>query len=135
MSAVEAAGAIVFSRAGDEIFVLVVRRARPPREGSWTIPGGRIEPGETASAAARREVREETGIDVAVVAETEVFVLDPYVIHEHVCVAASPAPPLRPGDDAADARWALLSELEALGVHEDARAVIARAAAWYYPPR
>jgi 8-oxo-dGTP diphosphatase len=44
--------------------VLLVRRAFAPSRGAWDIPGGFIEPGETAEAAARREVREELGIDV-----------------------------------------------------------------------
>ena len=42
--------------------VLLVERAKPPRAGLWSLPGGHIEPGETASAAAAREVLEETGI-------------------------------------------------------------------------
>jgi len=41
---------------------LLVRRARPPAAGLWAFPGGRIEPGETAEAAARREMLEETGL-------------------------------------------------------------------------
>ena len=42
--------------------VLLVRRARPPALGEWSIPGGAQELGETAEAAARRELREETGL-------------------------------------------------------------------------
>lgn len=43
--------------------VLLVRRARPPALGQWSIPGGAQELGETAEAAARRELREETGLE------------------------------------------------------------------------
>jgi ADP-ribose pyrophosphatase YjhB (NUDIX family) len=44
--------------------VLLVQRNRPPSEGLWTLPGGRLEPGETAAQCANREIREELGLDV-----------------------------------------------------------------------
>ncbi|MBY0336736.1 MAG: NUDIX hydrolase [Acetobacteraceae bacterium] len=44
--------------------VLLVRRGKPPRIGSWSLPGGAQHVGETAEAAARRELLEETGIEV-----------------------------------------------------------------------
>lgn len=53
-------GAIVFK--GES--VLLVRRGKPPNIGSWTLPGGAQEIGETAEQAARRELLEETGITV-----------------------------------------------------------------------
>ena len=46
--------------------VLLVRRGQPPAQGSWSLPGGLIDVGETAEAAVRREVREECGIEVEV---------------------------------------------------------------------
>ena len=42
--------------------VLLIQRNKPPSEGLWTLPGGRIEPGETPEAAAEREVKEELGL-------------------------------------------------------------------------
>ncbi len=42
--------------------VLLIQRARPPSEGLWTLPGGRLEPGETAEACAAREIQEELGL-------------------------------------------------------------------------
>jgi ADP-ribose pyrophosphatase YjhB (NUDIX family) len=53
-------GAVVLRRDS----VLLVRRGKPPSAGSWSIPGGAQKLGETAEAAARRELREETGLDV-----------------------------------------------------------------------
>ncbi|ANK81749.1 MAG: hypothetical protein TEF_13790 [Rhizobiales bacterium NRL2] len=51
-------GAVIFR--GDE--VLIIRRGKPPREGQWSIPGGRQEWGETVAEAAAREVMEETAV-------------------------------------------------------------------------
>src|SRR5262245_49581335 len=53
---VPCAGAVVLDSAGR---LLLVRRAREPGRGRWSLPGGRVEAGETAAAAAVREVREE----------------------------------------------------------------------------
>lgn len=46
--------------------VLLARRGRPPSLGLWTLPGGRVEPGETLAEAAAREVMEEVGVTCAV---------------------------------------------------------------------
>jgi ADP-ribose pyrophosphatase YjhB (NUDIX family) len=56
-------GAVVHDAAGR---LLLIRRGRPPHEGLWSVPGGRVEPGESPEAAAEREVLEETGLRVRV---------------------------------------------------------------------
>ena len=57
------AGVVCLRQAGASVEVLLIRRGTPPRLGEWSIPGGRIEWGETAEAAALRELREETGVE------------------------------------------------------------------------
>ncbi len=55
-------GAVVWR--GDQ--VLLVQRGKPPRQGTWSLPGGRQEWGETVAETARREVFEETGLEIEV---------------------------------------------------------------------
>lgn len=98
--------------------LLVVRRGHEPGRGLWSVPGGRVEAGETLAAACVREVREETGLAVvpgAVVGRVErpapggaTYVIDDLA----ATVAGSSA--LTAGDDADDARWVSRSELESL---------------------
>ena len=88
--------------------LLVVRRGRPPGEGLWSIPGGRVEPGEDDRTAVARELKEETGLDV-VVGEPAGTVERPgpggvtYEIHDYAATVAGGT--LRAGDDASDVRW------------------------------
>jgi 8-oxo-dGTP diphosphatase len=126
---VAAAGAVVFDEPGRR--VLLVRRGRAPSLGEWTLPGGRIEPGESPEAAVVRELREETGVEGRVVASLGVVAIAregvTYSIHEFLLAPdpQSDAAP-RPGDDAAAVRWVPREALEALGVRADAREVIER---------
>ncbi len=96
-------GAVVHDDGGR---LLLVRRAHAPAAGRWSIPGGRVERGESDAQAVRREVREETGLDVVVgVRLGTVERAAPgggyYDIRDYACSVAGGA--LRPGDDALDA--------------------------------
>jgi 8-oxo-dGTP diphosphatase len=100
--------------------VLLVRRANPVAHGLWSLPGGRIEPGETARAAAEREVWEETGLSASLVGLVDVHdvvvraqdgrVASHYVIS--VFFGRSGAGEPRGGGDAAAAEFVSLDELE-----------------------
>jgi ADP-ribose pyrophosphatase YjhB (NUDIX family) len=117
--------------------VLLVRRGRPPAAGKWSVPGGLLDLGETTAEAARREVREECGIDVRV--EGLVGVLDRVIrddagrVRYHwvlVDYLARPASTeLTVGDDAAEARWVALDEVDKLDTTEGLVDMIRRAAA------
>ncbi len=109
-------GAIV--RDGDGR-ILVVQRAHPPATGTWTLPGGRVEPGETHEQACVREILEETGLEVEVgrlvgQVERDAPGGDTYVINDYACRMIGGA--LRAGDDAADARFVTDSELADLSL-------------------
>lgn len=114
--------------------VLLVRRARPPRVGQWSLPGGAQKLGETMAQAARREIREEAGIEVTlgeVIATLDLIDRDPagavrfhYTLVDFVAEALGDA--LTPGSDAADARWFELDELPALGLWSETIRIIER---------
>ncbi|MET4683588.1 NUDIX hydrolase [Brevundimonas faecalis] len=87
--------------------VLLIRRGTPPREGEWSLPGGRIEPGERLADAALRELQEETGIEARLIGLIDVVDgLFPdagrhYVLIDYAAVWTAGEP--RAGDDAAEA--------------------------------
>lgn len=104
-------GAVVFD---DEGRLLLIRRGHAPAAGLWSIPGGRVEPGETAQQAVVREVLEETGLHITVGIELGTVVRelpggDRYVIADFTAFVDAPAAP-RAGDDAIDAAFVHPSE-------------------------
>ena len=96
--------------------LLMVRRAKEPYEGRWSVPGGTLEHGEYLTDAVRREVLEETGVEVEVGALLGILELwrDPhYVILDYVATPTGDATP-RAGSDAAEVRWVPLDEVPSL---------------------
>lgn len=113
--------------------VLLIRRARPPMAGKWTLPGGRVRGGETLIAAVEREVMEETGLRVAADRLVEVVEVMTegfhYVIHDHLCTQLDPGASPVAADDASEARYAAASELGSLGVSDEVTRVVMKAIA------
>jgi ADP-ribose pyrophosphatase YjhB (NUDIX family) len=117
-------GAVLVDRAGR---VLLVQRGRAPSIGSWTLPGGRVEQGESPEQAVLRELHEETGVRARVVCALGVVSVEregyAYEIHEHLLTPAGDTTP-RAGDDAAAASWVSRADVAALQVSAAAIAVI-----------
>jgi ADP-ribose pyrophosphatase YjhB (NUDIX family) len=96
----------------DEGRILLVRRRNDPGSGLWSVPGGRVEPGETDTQAVIREMAEETGLAVEPGALVGRVRRGPYVIADYRCAVVGGS--LRAGDDATDARWCDAAALEDL---------------------
>jgi 8-oxo-dGTP diphosphatase len=115
--------------------VLLIRRGGPPLEGRWSIPGGMLEVGETLVEGVRRELLEETGVEVRVRDLIEVFErIQPdsegrmryhFVVIDYLCEAA--AGEARAASDVTDVAWANPSELEKYSLTETATRVILKA--------
>jgi len=128
------AGAVIEDEAGR---ILLVRH-RVERggfwQGKWICPGGRLEPGETIEEAIRREVKEETQLDIDLVAPLHPF--DRVVRAEdgrvtlHVIyidyLAKATGGELEPGSDVGEARWVPRQSIEAMWeeLHEDTRRLL-----------
>jgi 8-oxo-dGTP diphosphatase len=129
---VPCAGVVCFR--GDE--VLLIRRGKPPRQGQWSIPGGRIELGETTVAAALRELAEETGVAAEILGLIDVvdhFGGDhQYVLVDYAAawIAGEPVA----GDDAAEARFFLIADALALVAWSETRRVIEAAVLRFATP-
>lgn len=124
---VPAVGAVVVDGQGR---VLLVLRGHEPERGRWTIPGGKVEQGESLAQAVVREVREETGLDVEV--HEELWSLTKPVDDErdyeiHDFRASVVGGELTPGDDAPDARWFEPHELASVPLTQDLSAWLQRA--------
>lgn len=121
---------VVTFRGGD---VLLIRRGKPPFEGRWSIPGGRLEYDEALRDAALRELREETGVEARLIGLIDVFEALPrdvggdghLVMIDYAAewVAGDPVA----GDDAADARFVPMAEAVGLVAWDETRRALAMA--------
>ena len=114
---------------------LLIKRGYPPLQGEWSIPGGTLELGETLLEGVRRELAEETAIEVRIVDLVEVFervfrdeagkVRYHFVILDYLCEAISGS--AAAGSDVSDVAWALEAELGQYSLTPTATRVIRRA--------
>jgi ADP-ribose pyrophosphatase YjhB (NUDIX family) len=119
---------------GDD--VLLVRRGKEPRRGQWSLPGGAQKIGETVAAAARREVMEETGLDVEILGLVDVvdsvIYDDDGGVHYHYTLidlaARAPAGEPRAGGDVDAVRWVALADLDGYELWEETVRVVSEAA-------
>ena len=113
--------------------ILLVKRGHAPQQGRWTIPGGRVERGETLMEALARELVTETGLSARLLSLAEVVeYIDAnhhYVILDYL--ADCPSGTLRAGDDADDARFLTLDELRSYPTTTGLLPVLERALALY----
>ena len=116
--------------------VLLIQRAKPPVSDNWSIPGGAQEIGETVREAARREVAEETGIEIEIVGLIDVvdgITRDDdgrtkfhYTLVDFAALWRSGE--ARAASDAAATLWAGLDEIAGIPLWDETRRIIARAA-------
>ena len=117
-SGIPCVGAVVTDGHGR---LLLIKRGHEPGAGLWSLPGGRIEPGETDAEALVREMFEETGLTVEpgrLLGRVQRPGLGGAVLDIRDYAATVTGGTLRAGDDAADARWAGAEELAALDTTE-----------------
>ncbi len=114
--------------------VLLIRRGCEPLKGEWSIPGGLLELGEELTVGVRRELREETGLEVTPIAQIMTFdriqregprVKYHYVVVDYLCRRKSGR--LRPASDVVDARWVRRQDLPQFHLTDMAPAVINQA--------
>jgi ADP-ribose pyrophosphatase YjhB (NUDIX family) len=121
--------AIIFDADGR---VLLIQRGRPPAQGFWHVPGGKLEAGESLVEGVRREVKEETGLDVAIGPVMAVVERRQegfhYVIIDFLAKLADPGlTATSPADDAAACAWVAEADLNDYPIAEGLLPILERA--------
>jgi mutator protein MutT len=132
-------GALIFRRNA----ILLVERGTEPLKGQWSLPGGGVETGEILESAIRREVREETGLEIQPQGVFEIFeriLLDEndrpeyhYVLVDYLCKVKGGT--LAAGSDVSRVEWVPRRDLSQYTLTEGTLAVIERAFACRKPAR
>ena len=120
----------------DSDMVLMIKRGKPPRQGSWSLPGGAQELGETIREAARREVREETGLQIEIFGLIDVVDsvrsdADDKIEYHYTLIdlaGYSVGGTLMAGGDAQDCRWFTRTEINAMDIWSETKRIISLAA-------
>ena len=119
----------------DGDMVLMIQRGKPPRQGSWSLPGGAQELGETIHEAARREVREETGLEIEIFGLIDVVDsirpdADAKIEYHYTLIDVAGhavGGTLMAGGDAQDCRWFTRPEIDAMDIWTETKRIIALA--------
>jgi len=126
-SPIPCVGAVIWNARSE---VLLVKRARPPRVGEWSLPGGKVEAGETLHRALAREVREEAGLEIEILRLIDIVELKEdgrhYMLNDFT--ARHVSGDARAGSDAADLRWVSPAALDNYALWPETRRVIAQSA-------
>jgi ADP-ribose pyrophosphatase YjhB (NUDIX family) len=115
--------------------ILMAQRGKQPLKGWWSLPGGALEIGESLVSAVRREVREETGLEIEPLSVFEIFeriIRDAdgapeyhYVLIDYLCRVTGGK--LAPGDDVCAVEWVRRRDLPGLQITEGTLGVIEKA--------
>ncbi|MCF2136598.1 MAG: NUDIX hydrolase [Candidatus Thorarchaeota archaeon] len=114
--------------------IILVKRGHEPHKGSWVLPGGFIEYGETAEEAAVREVLEETGVSVRLVDILGVYSAPERDPRKHILTVVFVAERIEGepvgGDDAAEAKWFKIKETETMDLGFDHGLILRNLREW-----
>jgi ADP-ribose pyrophosphatase YjhB (NUDIX family) len=125
-------GALIFTKTGLRGPILLVERGGNPLKGFWSLPGGLVETGEKLEQAVRREILEETGLEIEplrlyaiferIMPDAEGRAEYHYVLADYICKVVGGA--LRPGDDVSRVEWVERSRLDEYKITAGTREVI-----------